>query len=87
MGRKIVKPTPSEKAEIDRRMMKKYGPKRIYKEEDKWFPKLKSGIKAYFKKEKKDKKKKHDTTRTSAVEARLRQSGMTEKEIKRLRGK
>jgi len=87
MPKKIVKPTPKEKAEIDRRMLKKYGPKRIYKEKGSWVTKLKSDVKAYFKKEKKKKKKKHDTARTSAVEARLRQSGMTEQEIKRLRGK
>jgi len=87
MSRKVVKPTPSEKAEIDRRMLKQYGPKRIYKKKGTWADKLKSNVKAYFKEEKKKKKKKHDTARTSAVEAQLRQSGMTEQEIKRLRGK
>ena len=101
MSKKIVKPTPSEKAERpDKERLKqlfrnvgsvgvsaakkKVTPK---KEKNNWVEKLASDVKAYFKKEKADKKKKqHDTPRTSVVKARLRHTGMTERDIKSVRG-
>ena len=72
MKRKIVKPTSEEKVIIDRRLRKKYP--QMYKSD--WLPgsnkKTKDGVK---------------TLRTKRIEQRLRNAGLTEKEIRKLRGK
>ena len=86
MPKKIVRPTASEKKLVKKRMLKKYGPKRIYKVKEDWATKLKRKVKAVFSREKAAKKD-FQTLRTSDVSERLRKSGMPERYIKKLRGK
>ncbi len=71
------------------------------KKKESWVARLKKKVKGYFAKQKaaekkmgegmqkigRGKKKKYDTARTSAIEKRLKQSGMSDKDIAKLRGK
>ena len=55
-----------------------------------WFAKLKRRVINHLKRQNKEKAKKKTefkTVRTSAIEKQLRRAGISEKEIKRLRGK
>lgn len=68
--------------EIKRKKARKMAPKRS------WVQKLASDVKAHFKAKKAKKAgKKADTKRTSSVEKRLREAGVSDKRIKQLRGK
>ena len=74
MASKTARPTAAERKIVDRRLQKKYGHK--YKVSEDWVPKLKKKVKKEF-----------ETARTKSITAQLREAGLTEKEIKRLRGK
>jgi hypothetical protein len=84
---KIVKPTPSEEVVIDKRLRKMYpqmyepgwGDAALMK--DMAQARARATAKAI-----KKKKKPLTTTRTKAITNRLEQAGLTEAEIKRLRG-
>lgn len=69
---KIVKPTAAEKVAIIIRLKKKYP--QMYQP-------------GWWGKKKPKKSKSLDTTRTKAISARLREAGVSQKEIDRLRGK
>ncbi len=81
MADKTARPTAAERKIVDRRLQKKYGHK--YKVSEDWVPKLKKKVKATLRKE----KKKFETARTKSITAQLREAGLTDKEINRLRGK
>ncbi len=67
---------------IRRKKARKMAPKRS------WLQKMAADVKAHFKAKKAKKAgKSTDTVRTTAVEKRLREAGVSEKRIKQLRGK
>lgn len=88
MTKKIVKPTPAEQVIIDRRLRKKY-PQMYEPGWLKGFPeKTKTGVKALRTgRVRKKKEVEFKTKRTSQVEDQLRGTGLSEADIKSLRGK
>lgn len=85
MPRKIEKPrTASQKELVNIRMQRYRRPK---KKED-WVARLKRKVKVYFSKRAAPKTKKdYVTARTKSVSDDLRAAGLTEADLKRLRGK
>ena len=89
MAKQVVKGTPSERAEVQRRLRRKYP--QMFKETAGIQAGRKGGLGLGQRLLKwatgRKKKKKPTTVRTKAITSRLKRAGLTDKEIARMRGK